>query len=92
MDKPESVTLEGMLENIFQANSTETLVLAGLGMMVWLVGANLLTAWHYRRMGKSAWSVLNPFTMPFKDFNALEWMVLVALGITALALIGLAVS
>jgi len=92
MDKPESVTMEGMLEKIFQANSTETLLLAGLGMVVWLVGANLLMAWHYRRMGKSAWSVLNPFTMPFKDLNALEWMALITLGITALALIGLALG
>jgi len=92
MDKPAHVDPAGFLEKIFQANSTETLVLVGLGMAVWLIGGNLLVARHYRRMGKSAWSGLKPFAFPFKDFNSREWIVLVALAITSLLLFGFAIG
>lgn len=77
---------------MFQANSAETLVLAGLGMAVWLIGGNLLVAWHYRRMGKSPWSGLKPFAFPFRDFNSREWIVLGALALTSVLLFGFAIA
>ena len=92
MDKPAPLDPVALLEKVFQANSTETLVLVGLGMVVWLIGGNLLVAWHYRRMGKSAWSGLKPFAFPFKDFNSREWIVLVALAATSLVLFGFALG
>ena len=92
MDKPAHLDAVGFLEKVFQANSAETLVLVGLGMAIWLIGGNLLVAWHYRRMGKSAWSGLKPFAFPFKDFNSREWMVLAVLATTSLALFGFALG
>jgi hypothetical protein len=84
--------VSGFLEKIWQANSAETLLLVGLGMVVWLIGGNILVAWHYRRLGKSAWSGLKPFAFPFKDFNSREWTILAALAITSLVLFGLALG
>jgi hypothetical protein len=51
MEKPAQIDAIGFLEKILQANATETLVLVGLGVAIWIVGGNLLVAWHYRRMG-----------------------------------------
>ena len=88
MDKPAPVDVSGFLEKMWQANSAEALILVGLGMAVWLIGGNVLVAWHYRRAGKSAWSGLKPFGFPFKDFNSLEWAILAALATTSLVLFG----
>jgi len=92
MDNPAQVDPLSFLEKVFQANSTETLVSVGLAMVVWLIGGNLLVAWHYRRMGKSAWSGLKPFAFPFKDFNSRKWIILAALAITSLMLFGFAIG
>jgi hypothetical protein len=92
MEKPAQIDAIGFLEKILQANATETLVLVGLGVAIWIVGGNLLVAWHYRRMGKSAWSGLNPFAFPFRDFDTREWIVLALLAVTSLVLFGFALG
>ena len=92
MDKPVQADAIGLLEKILDVNSAETLVLLGLGMAIWLIGGNLVVAWHYRRAGKSAWSGLKPFAFPFKDFNSREWMVLAVLAVTSLVLFGFALG
>jgi hypothetical protein len=92
MDKPAHVDPANFLEKVFQANSAETLVLVGLGLAVWLIGGNLLVAWHYRRMGKSPWSGLRPFAFPFKNFNSREWLIMAVLAITSLVLFGFALG
>jgi len=73
--------------------STPQLVLLGLAAATWLVGGNILIAFHYRRLGKSGWSGFHPFAFPFKDFNAREWLILLVLaaltfafGITAMSM------
>lgn len=92
MDKPAHVDPASLLDKVLQANSAETLVLAGLGIAVWLIGGNLLVAWHYRRMGKSPWSGFKPFAFPFKNFNTLEWVVMAVLAVTSLVLFGFALG
>ncbi len=49
----------------------------------WLIGGNVLVAFHYRRLGKPWWSGLKPFAFPLRHFNKQEWLVLLALFITA---------
>lgn len=63
-----------------------TPLLVILGGATWLIGGNILVAFHYRRVGKSMWSGFKPFAFPFKDFNANEWMVLFLLLVTSVAL------
>ena len=92
MDKAAYEDVTGFFEKVWHANSAETLILVGLGMAVWLIGGNVLIAWHYRRMGKSAWSGLKPFAFPFKDFNFREWAILAALAMTSLMLFGSALG
>jgi hypothetical protein len=58
----------------------------------WLLGANILVARHYRRMGKSAWSGFKPFAFPWKDFNAKEWLTLLALAVVSLTFLAMAIS
>ncbi len=69
-----------------------TLIFIVLAIGVWLVGGNILIAIHYHRLGKSVWSGLKPRVFPFKDFNALEWIILLILAIIALVFIGLAIT
>lgn len=68
------------------------LLFLGLAAITWLGGANVLVAFHYRRLGKSAWSGFRPFAFPWKDFNAIEWLVLLALAALTLALMAIATS
>jgi hypothetical protein len=67
-------------------------VLLIVAAATWLIGGNLLVAWHYRRRGKSPWSGFRPFAFPFKDFDATEWLALAALAVLALALGAIAIS
>jgi hypothetical protein len=60
--------------------------------VTWLVGGNVLVAFHYKRIGKPWWSGFRPFAFPFKDFNAAEWLILLLLAATALTLGGLGIS
>jgi hypothetical protein len=41
----------------------------------WLVGGNVLVAFHCRRVGKPWWAGLKPFAFPIKNFNAREWLI-----------------
>jgi len=68
------------------------LVFLGPSAATWLIGGNVLVARHYRRMGKSPWAGFQPFAFPFKDFNAAEWLTLLALLALALGFGAIAVS
>ncbi len=56
----------------------------GLFIATWLIGSNVLIAFHYRRLGKPWWLGLKPLAFPFKDFNAREWLLLLGLAVVAL--------
>jgi hypothetical protein len=68
----------------FTAMPTGQLVLFGLFAATWLIGGNILVAFHYKRVGKHWASGLKPFAFPFKDFNAAEWSILGFLAIISL--------
>ena len=59
-----------------------------LAAAVWLIGGHWLRQAHNRRTGKSGWRAW--LGNPSKDFDALEWIILLALavGFMVLALIG----
>ena len=65
---------------------TGQLVLFGLFAATWLIGGNILVAYHYKRVGKHWASGFKPFAFPFKDFNATEWSILGFLAIISLTL------
>ena len=67
-------------------------LLLACAMATWLVGANVVVAFHYRRIGGAWWSGFRPFAFPFKAFNVREWVILAVLAATSLTLLGLAVS
>jgi hypothetical protein len=52
------------------------LVFLGLFAATWLVGGNILIAFHFRRIGKPWYSGLIPFSWPFRNFNKREWVIL----------------
>jgi hypothetical protein len=63
--------------------------LIGVAAALWIGGGNLLMHFH-RRLGKQWWQMLNPAKLPFKDFNAREWLIFVerlaaSLGVAAVA-------
>ena len=60
------------------------LVFLALFAATWLIGANIVVAFHYRRLGKPWWYGFRPFVFPFKEFNAKEWSMLAALAVLAL--------
>jgi heme/copper-type cytochrome/quinol oxidase subunit 1 len=63
-----------------------------MAIVTWLGGANILIAFHNRRVGKPAWSALKSFTFAFTGFNALEWLVFALLAAVALTFLFLAIS
>lgn len=52
--------------------------------IIWLIGGNLLIAFHYRRVGKPMDTGLKPFQFPFANFNLREWLTLFLLLAAAL--------
>jgi hypothetical protein len=68
------------------------LVFLALAAVTWLGGGNILVAYHYKRVGKSAWSGFKPFAFPLRNFNAKEWLILAGLAVLALTFGGLAIS
>ena len=46
-----------------------------LAISVWLIGGQLLFHWHHRRRGRSWAREYSWFSLPLKDFDALEWSV-----------------
>ena len=77
---------------IFSAMPGLQLVFLALAAVTWLGGANLVVAYHYKRVGKSAWSGFKPFAFPFRHFNAKEWLILAGLAALALTFAGVAFS
>lgn len=52
---------------------------------LWVMGVNVLMYRHTKRVGRSFWSLLNPFKPQFRDFTAREWASLAVLvGVTLL--------
>jgi hypothetical protein len=47
---------------------------------------------HTKRMGRSFWSILNPFKPQFRDFTRYEWASLGTLAAVSLLLAALAMS
>jgi hypothetical protein len=68
------------------------LIFLVLAAVTWLIGANILIAYHYKRVGKPAWSGFKPFAFPFRHFNAKEWLILAALAALAFTFGGFAIS
>jgi hypothetical protein len=68
------------------------LVFIALAAVTWLAGGNILCAFHYKRVGKSAWSVFKPFAFPFIHFNAKEWLILAGLAALSFTFMGIAIS
>ena len=92
MDKAQNIDVPGLLTKATASNSAEALILVALGIAIWVIGGNVLVATHYRRLGKSSWSWLNPFTFPFKRFNARELVALVVLGVASFMCFGFALG
>jgi hypothetical protein len=61
-------------------------ILFVLGAATWLIGGNVVVAFHYRRLGQPMWSGFKPFRFPFLRFNAVEWLLLAALMAASFAL------
>jgi len=70
-----------ILTKIVENNSLIGLFFIGLAAVVWLGGGNLLDKTNERRTGKSP-----PWYLPWKNFNAKEFMLLLFLFITAITL------
>lgn len=49
------------------------LLLVGLSMASYLIGANLVFNLHRRRTGKKGWNILSPF-LDMAKFNLKEWV------------------
>ena len=58
------------------------------GILLWLVGGNILAGYHYKRRGMPMESGFRPLAFPFKHFNAREWVLLATLAVGSLALAG----
>lgn len=69
----------------------QVLLLSVAGCL-WLIGGNLLMYRHTKRMGRSFWSILNPFKPQFRDFTRHEWASLAALAVITLLLAAFAMN
>ena len=67
-------------------------VLLSVAGCLWIVGGNVLMYRHTKRMGRSFWSILNPFKPQFRDFTGYEWASLAALAVVTLLLAALAMN
>ena len=61
-----------------------------LGAATWLIGGNVLIAFHYSRLGQPMWTGLTSFRFPFFQFNISEWLALASLMTISLALMAFA--
>jgi hypothetical protein len=59
---------------------------------LWIIGGNVLMYRHTKRMGRSFWSILNPFQPQFRDFTGREWASLAVLAVGTLLLGAVAMS
>jgi len=69
---------------LFASMPVGQLILYLLFAAIWLIGFNILTAFHYKRKGKHWASGFKPFAFPFKDFNKGEWLISLLLVIFSL--------
>lgn len=67
-------------------------VLLSTAGCLWIVGGNFLMYRHTKRMGRSFWSVFNPFKPQFRDFTGHEWASLAMLAVVTLLLASLAMN
>jgi hypothetical protein len=74
-----------------QLSWLQILLLSAAGGL-WIIGGNILMYRHTRRMGRSFWSILNPFKPQFRDFTGREWASLAFLAVTTLLLAVLAMN
>ncbi|PKO78699.1 MAG: hypothetical protein CVU21_01775 [Betaproteobacteria bacterium HGW-Betaproteobacteria-15] len=74
-----------------QLSWIQVLLLSAAGCL-WLIGGNVLMYRHTKRMGRSYWTILNPFKPQFRDFTAREWASLVVLLAVNLLLAALAMN
>ena len=93
-----AVDFKAPSDNELTANSAEpelswpqTFLLSAAGGL-WVIGGNVLMYRHTRRVGRSFWSLLNPFKPQFRDFSGREWASLAMLTVTTLLLAALAFS
>ena len=68
----------------FSAMPAGKLLFFALFVVTWVIGGNVVVAFHYKRRGKHWASGFKPFAFPFKDFNAKEWLMMLGLAVLAL--------
>jgi len=74
-----------------QLSWLQVLLLSTAGGL-WVIGGNVLMYRHTKRMGRSFWSILNPFRPQFRYFTVREWASLAFLAVTTLLLAVLAIN
>ena len=74
-----------------QLSWVQVVLLSAAGCL-WIVGGNVLMYRHTKRLGRSFWSILNPFKPQFRDFTGHEWASLAALAVVTLLLAALAMN
>ena len=91
MQNPADVDWMALIHKVVANYSTATVILVATGLG-WLIGVNILVALHYRRLGRPPWSGFRPFAFPFKDFNAFEWICLIALIAACMSIMSFGIS
>ena len=77
---------------IFSNMPASQLVFLSLFATTWLIGGNILIAYHYKRIGKRWYSGFKPFAFPFRNFNSKEWLIFAILAIISIGFGFLALS
>ena len=72
--------------SLLSAMPYEQKVLLGLAACTWIVGGNLLTIYHNRRVGIPWYHSITKPSWPFKNFNKYEWLILTMLAVSSMAL------
>jgi len=62
------------------------LTLIILSAAVWIIGGNILSVLHYRRVGKPWWSIFDLRSFELFRFNGIEWLALAGLFVVAATL------
>ena len=67
----------GALGQVFGSMPVGQMAAFAVAISVWLIGGDRLFHWHHRRRGRSWAREYSWFSLPIKDFDALEWSVCV---------------
>lgn len=67
-------------------------ILVCLFLVFSIVAGNGVFILHFRRRGRSAWSIFDPSSFPLFKFNGIEWLLLALVFLVSLAIGMLAVS